>query len=233
MPIRARIGNVAIGILTSRWYNLDGTMEPYEEKVRRGGAAAIREASKFFMQSDAVYKTLHSIAERLAALHVPYAVVGGMALVAHGYRRTTEDVDILVTPEGLKTIHEGLVGSGYRPLFEKSKNLRDTRTGVRIKFIITGQYPGDGKPKPVAFPDPATVALDIDDIQYLALPTLIELRLASGMTNPGRLRDLADVQELIRSMPLSDTFADDLDPFVQDKFRELARSTELGNEDPG
>ncbi len=208
-------------------------MEPYEAKVRRGGTAAIREASKFFMQSDAVYKTLHSIAERLAALNVPYAVVGGMALVAHGYRRTTEDVDILVTPEGLKTIHEGLVGSGYRPLFEKSKNLRDTRTGVRIEFIITGQYPGDGRPKPVAFPDPATVAVDIDDILYAALPTLIELKLASGMTNPGRLRDLADVQELIRSMPLKDAFADDLHPFVQDKFRELARSTEPENEDGG
>lgn len=182
------------------------------------------------MQSDAVYKTLHSITERLTALQVPYAVVGGMALVAHGYRRTTEDVDILVTPEGLKTIHEGLVGTRYRPLFEKSKNLRDTQTGVRIEFIITGQFPGDGKPKPVAFPDPAAVAVDVDDIQYLALPTLIELKLASGMTNPGRLRDLADVQELIRLMPLNDTFADDLHPFVQDKFRELARSTENGDE---
>jgi hypothetical protein len=30
------------------------------------------------------------------------------------------------------------------------------------------------------------------------LPTLIELKLASGMTNAGRLKDLADVQELIK-----------------------------------
>jgi len=33
---------------------------------------------------------------------------------------------------------------------------------VRIEFLVSGQYPGDGKPKPVAFPDPADVAVKID-----------------------------------------------------------------------
>lgn len=201
-------------------------MEAYEETTRRGGSAAIREASRFFMQTDAVYNSLQSITERLASLNVPYAVVGGMALVAHGYRRTTEDVDILVTPEGLETIHESLVGAGYRPLFEKSKNLRDTKTGVRIEFIVTGQYPGDGKPKPVVFPDPTKVAVEIDKVQYAALPTLIELKLASGMTNPGRLRDLADVQELIRALKLPGTLVDKLNPFVRVKFSELRASVD-------
>ena len=34
------------------------------------------------------------------------------------------DVDILVTREGLKTIHERLEGLGYVPPFTGSKNLR-------------------------------------------------------------------------------------------------------------
>ncbi len=176
------------------------------------------------MQTDAVYKSLRAIAARLDQLRVPYAIVGGMALVAHGYRRTTEDVDVLVTPEGLETIHESLIGLGYRPAYEKSKHLRDTRTGVRIEFVISGQYPGDGKPKPVAFPDPsaAAVAVDIDNVRYATLPTLIQLKLASGMTNPGRLRDLADVQELIRVLKLPDAFAEKLHPYVREKFVELA-----------
>ncbi len=205
-------------------------MEAYEETTRRGGTPAIREASKFFMQSDAVFKTLQSIAERLTSLNVPYAVVGGMALVAHGYRRTTEDVDVLVTPEGLEAIHDALVGSGYRPLFEKSKNLRDTQTGVRVEFIVSGQYPGDGKPKPVAFPDPASVGVEIDDIRYAALPTLIELKLASGMSSPGRLRDLADVQELIRVLALPEDYADKLAPHVRAKFSELSESVKGDSE---
>lgn len=175
------------------------------------------------MQQDPVYESLRDIGKRLAEIGVPYAVLGGMALVAHGYRRTTEDVDILVTQDGLERAHEKLVGLGYLPVFEKSKNLRDTRTGVRIELIAAGGYPGDGKPKPVAFPDPDDVAVEIDGVRYVNLPTLIQLKLASGMTNPGRLRDLADVQEMIRTLKLSEDFAERLDPYVQEKFRELSQ----------
>lgn len=192
----------------------------------------MREVSRFFVKSDAVYQALQNIADRLKSLNLPYAIVGGMALVAHGYRRTTEDIDILVTPQGLDKIHESLIGLGYLPLFEKSKNLRDTRTGVRIEFLITGQYPGDGKPKAIAFPDPATVAVEIDDIQYADLPTLIELKLASGMSDPGRLRDLADVQELIRVLKLPQAFADKLHPYVLGKYGELWAAINTSPEQP-
>ncbi len=154
-----------------------------------------------------------------------------MALVAHGYRRTTEDVNVLVTPEGLETIHESLIGLGYRPAFENSKHLRDTNTGVRIEFLIAGQYPGDGKPKPVAFPDPSATAVDIDDLRYASLPTLIELKLASGMSSPGRLRDLADVQELIRVLTLPDALAQKLHPHVREKFAELAAGVRDSEDD--
>jgi hypothetical protein len=50
---------------------------------------------------------------------------------------------------------------------------------------------------------------------------LIELKLASGMTAPHRLRDLADVLELIRARPLPESFAEALDPYVRDRFLEL------------
>ena len=41
------------------------------------------------------------------------------------------------------------------------------------------------------------------------------------MTNPGRLNDLGDVQQLIRALDLPRETADELDPFVQGKFCEL------------
>jgi hypothetical protein len=102
--------------------------------------------------------------------------------------------------------------------------LCNTETGVRIDFVITGQYPGDGKPKPVAFPDPNTAATLIDGVRYLKLESLIELKLASGMTNPGRLKDLADVQELIRALKLEESFASSLNPYVREKFIELQKA---------
>jgi hypothetical protein len=44
------------------------------------------------------------------------------------------------------------------------------------------------------------------------------------MTAPDRLRDLADVQELIRAEKLEESFALKLDPSVRGKFVELVRS---------
>lgn len=191
--------------------------------MRRGGDAAIREAARFFMRDDPVHKTLREIARRLEAMHVPYAIVGGMALVAHGYARTTVDVDVLVTAAGLDAAHQSLESLGYVPPITGSKNLRDVQTGVQIEFLVSGQYPGDGRPKPVAFPDPAAASEEIDGVRFVTLPTLIELKLASGMTNPGRLRDLADVQELIRVLKLPADYAERLDTYVRGKFAELWR----------
>lgn len=179
------------------------------------------EGSRHFEEKGAVQESLRRIARRLHELGIPYAVAGGMAHFMHGYRRFTEYVDVLVTRESLTLIHEKLEVLGYIPPFACSKNLRDTQSGVRIEFLITGDYPGDGKPKPVAFPDPAQVAFERDGIRFLGLPTLVELKLASGMTNAARLRDLADVQEIIRLLVLPRDFAIQLNPYAQSKFYEL------------
>ena len=92
--------------------------------------------------------------------------------------------------------------------------------GVKIDFLLTGEYPGDGKPKPVAFPDPGVAGIETDPYPYrvLALPRLIELKLASGMTAPHRLHDLADVMSLIRAASIPRDFAGELHPYVREKF---------------
>ncbi len=195
----------------------------YEARLNADRRWALREGSMHFERESSVHLTLQRLTRRLDELGVSYAVVGGMAMFLHGYRRFTEDVDLLVTPESLRLIHEKLVGLGYLPPFSASKNLRDTDTGVKIEFLLTGGYPGDGLPKPVSFPDPAGVSEVIDGIRCLNLRTLVELKLASGLTNPRRGKDIVDVQELIAVLGLSDDFAGDLDPFVRDKFLELVR----------
>jgi hypothetical protein len=195
--------------------------ETYDDIVRRGGDAGMRQLSRFFAMNDEVYESLRRITDKLNELKIPYAVAGGMALNAHGYRRGTIDVDILVTPEGLTKVHEALEGLGYVRPFAGSKNLKDTASKVRVEFLVTGQFPGDGKPKPVAFPDPATVSINIDGIQYLGLPTLVELKLASGMTNALRAKDIVDVIEVIQLLHLPRDFGNQLNPFVRDKYSEL------------
>jgi hypothetical protein len=196
-------------------------MIAYEQQMDRDKRWAFQEGSMHFEKDSAVHKALRKIARRLDQLRVPYAIAGGMALFFHGYRRFTDDVDILVTREGLRVIHERLEGLGYVPPFTGSKHLRDAELGVRIEFLVAGDYPGDGKPKPVAFPDPAESFTEVDDIRFLGLDKLIELKLASGMTNPLRGQDLVDVQELIDWLKLPENFAEQLNPFVRDKYREI------------
>src|SRR4051812_21742417 len=115
----------------------------------------LREAEEFFMGHGKVHQTMERVTERLASAGIPYAVIGGMAINAHGFDRVTTDVDLLTTREGLEQIHKQLVGRGFVPAFAGArKTLKDATTGVKVEFITTGEYPGDGKPKPVAFPDP-------------------------------------------------------------------------------
>lgn len=198
----------------------------YEARLDHDREWAMSEGSRHFEGRGAVYETLRRIVARLDELGVSYAVAGGMALFAHGLRRFTEDVDILVAAEGLAAIHQALEGRGYRPPYEGSRNLRDSETGVRIEFLVTGQFPGDGKPKPVAFPSPAEVSWEQSGIRYVNLPTLVQLKLASGQTHVGRLKDLADVQELIKTLALPESFADGLDAFVQETYRQLWRAAQ-------
>lgn len=207
-------------------------MMTYEQQLDCDVDWAFREGSMHFEKESAVHKTLRGIASRLEALGIPYAIAGGMALFFHGYRRFTEDVDILVTRESLQQIHERLEGLGYVAPFAGSRNLRDTDSGVRVEFLVAGDFPGDGKPKPVAFPDPKNVRIERDGVYFVSLPALVELKLASGMTNPMRLQDLADVQRLIQELKLPADLADQLNPFVRGKYRELWNVVQNASTEP-
>jgi len=166
-----------------------------------------------------------------------------LALAEHGYPRLTEAIVLLMTPSspegsaaapsGLERFRQRLVGRGSRPAFSGArKAFPDTQTGVRIEIVTTGEYPGDGLPKPVAFPDPGApgVAVRMEDVPVLVLEKLIELKLASGMSAPHRLRDLADVQDLIGRLGLPLAFAQQLDPSVQGTYRELWEGARAGDD---
>ncbi|MBI4468446.1 MAG: nucleotidyl transferase AbiEii/AbiGii toxin family protein [Acidobacteria bacterium] len=174
------------------------------------------------MGSGPVHKTLRTLGRRLDEAGIDYALVGGMALVLHGYRRETVDVDILLTHSGRDQFVTGFEGRGYLPVFTGAqRRFYDTETRVEIDVVVEGEYPGDGRPKPVSFPDPAGVSMELDGIRVVKLEKLIELKLASGMTAPHRLRDLADVQELIKVRGLGADMAEQLDPYVRTKYLEL------------
>ena len=92
---------------------------------------------------------------------------------------------------------------------------------VHVDVLITGRYPGDDKPKPIAFPDPSVGTIRGPRFALLPLPRSIEPKLASGMVAARRAKDLVDVQDLIGSADLPLSLVDELNPWVRDKFVEL------------
>jgi hypothetical protein len=187
-------------------------------------------AERFFMGLDEVSKAMRKLCKTLEEDGIPYAIAGAMALNAYGYRRVTTDVDVLLTPEGLAAFKEKHLGRGWLERFAGSKGMRDAEHDVKIDVLLTGDYPGDGKPKPIAFPHPS-IAVRAGDAMLLPMNSLIELKLASGITNPDRLKDLADVQELIRSAKLPRDLANELHEMVREKYIDIWQATNQASED--
>ncbi|HUG66128.1 MAG TPA: hypothetical protein VMM76_00145 [Pirellulaceae bacterium] len=190
-----------------------------------------KRADQFFMQASPIHEAMRRLTKTLDEMQIRFAIAGAMAANAHGYQRTTTDIDILIRREDLQRFKQRYSGLGWVDRFEGSKGFRDTVNNVNIDALIVGDYPGDGLPKPVAFPSPESVAqTDKEGIPYISLPTLLELKLASGMTAPHRMQDMADVMNLIRANSLPVDYANTLNPYVTAKFREMWHAAQI-NED--
>lgn len=178
---------------------------------------------RFLRGTSDVHLALQRVGAKLAELGVPYAICGGMAVNAHGHQRATNDIDLLLTADGLARFKAGALGLGWLEKFAGSRGVKDVQAKVPIDVLLTGGLPGDGTPHGVVFPDPAApgVAIERDGLRFLSLAKLVELKLASGLSAPDRPRDFDDVIQLVRKNGVAVGLAGALHPYVQPKFREL------------
>lgn len=189
---------------------------------------AARRADEFFMKTSPIHQAMQRLSRAMHELNIPFVVAGAMAAGAHGHRRMTADVDILIRLEDLHRFKQRYLGRGWVDKFEGSKNFRDAVCDVNIDALIVGSYPGDGLPKPVAFPIPESVAeVGEDGIPYISLKALLELKIASGMTAPHRPRDLDDAIQLIRINGLPQNYSETINPYVAQKFVELWQAAQV------
>lgn len=128
------------------------------------------EGQRYFMGEGKLNNALERLCHDLRDHNIDYMVIEAIALLAHGYPRFTEDIDLVMTAEGLQKFHQELIGLGYAPLFPNArKRLRSTTDNVSIEVMLSGEYPGDGKPKPVSMPVPSTASQEIDGIKFVTL----------------------------------------------------------------
>ena len=116
--------------------------------------AVLARAGAFFMGKSPVQLAAEEIARRLEAAGIDYAVAGALSLGYHGFERTTEDVDILITVEGLARFKAEWLGRGYVNLRAGDKPVRDTFNNVRIDFLIAGELPATASPSWLQFRSP-------------------------------------------------------------------------------
>lgn len=195
----------------------------------------LKEVSRFFAGRGEVHQTMRRLARLLEKADIPYAVIGGMAVNAHRFHQTTNDVNVLLNAAGFSDFRSRFVPDRFTPTLKRFQRFTDRKNGIEVSFHVTGSYPGGGRPGPVAFPEPAEVAEVLGSVSVANLTTLIQLKLAAG-----RFRDTADVINLIRYNNLEEPFAGRLHPFFQARFlfcleelqRELENEVRLGWYDP-
>ena len=192
---------------------------------------AAKRADQFFMNQSPIHDAMRRLNKTLGEMKIPFAISGAMAANAHGHRRTTADVNILIRQEDLNRFKEEHIGRGWANIFEGSKNFRDAVCNVKIDALIVGQFRGDGLPKPISFPPPEMVSEQHEDgLPVISLKTLIELKISSGMTAEHRPRDLDDVIQLIKVNEIKADLAESLNPYVAEKFADLWKAAQV-NED--
>jgi hypothetical protein len=172
--------------------------------------------------NETLWGTAHRTHEVLAAAEIPHAIVGGVAVCLHGYRRNTVDVDLLIRPRDSEGVKSTLLDAGFK--WHASRKEFTSPSGVAVQFVITGERSGPGSE--VRFPDPDgdRVITIAEGLPVLSLARLIESKIACGEGNVRRThKDFADVVELIAIRNLNQSFARHLHRSLRATFRELVR----------
>lgn len=152
-----------------------------------------------------------------------HAICGGVAVCLHGYQRNTVDLDLLIRPDDAKRIREILIEAGME--WDAKQKEFHSPSGIIIQFLIAGERAG--KDSEARLPDPSLEAMvtAIDRLPVLALPRLIETKLACGEGDIRRThKDFADVVELIAIHHLDSSFARFLHKSLRKTFRSLVRN---------
>ncbi len=143
----------------------------------------------------------------LSAHQVDFVVIGGLAVMVHGYTRNTNDLDIVVAPRtlNLSRLSEALVELEAEPRGSAALKLTDPRVLRRAPCVpvMTNAGPLDviniehmaGAPASYeALRESAlTVELDGLELAVVGLSDLIRMKRAAG-----RYHDLADIEALTR-----------------------------------
>ena len=163
--------------------------------------------------NETILEVARSLRDRVDA-----PVLGGIAVYLHGYLRSTVDLD-LYTPDRRVTA-EQLEAAGAK--WDRTHR-EHVLNAVRIHTVT---------------PEEARHTVQrtsiIDGVRVVSLKDLIAIKLITGLEHVGRAKDIGDVEELIRVVPLDKRFASKLPAELRALFKRLVdgvRQNERGQKD--
>lgn len=141
---------------------------------------------------------------------IPHALAGGLAVSAHGYPRTTDDVDFLVGDEAFEKREGGFVTLKV-PLIAIGN--------VRVDFVAIDETKGEERQLRPAVEEPPRS----DGVPIVALPALVYMKLKAG-----RQKDIADLVELLKRGSVDLAAMDDyIEEYAPEQIRRWQRVKEL------
>jgi hypothetical protein len=151
---------------------------------------------------------------RLLRDRVDAVVLGGVAVFLHGYERSTTDLDLYTLDRPLT--YAQLESAGAKWSLAKREHVLD---GVRIHTVT---------PEDAGHVVEAT--LIIQGVRLVGLGDLIAIKMICGLNDAGRMKHIADVQELIRAVPLDKRFASKLRSELRAPFKDPVDGVRLGDQ---
>ncbi len=132
-------------------------------------------------------------------------VLGGVAVYLHGGGRATIDLDFYTADRRFTADQLEAAGADW-----DRSNREHVLDGIRIHTVT---------------PDDAKHVVErtsiIDGVRVVSLKDLIAIKLICGLNNRGRAKDLGDVEELIRAVPLDKRFAGKLPRDLRAPFKSM------------
>lgn len=155
--------------------------------------------------------TLETVTRALNEADVRYLVVGGLAVNAHGYVRSTQDIDLVIALDrnNIMTAFEALADLGYQPSVPvKAADFADEHTrqkwieekGMKVLNLFSNEHPGLSVDvfvsEPFDFDQEYEGALEAELreglwVPFVTLETLIQMK-----EEADRDRDRDDLQHL-------------------------------------
>ena len=144
-------------------------------------------------------KVLTFLLKHFEKYEIRYALMGGFALHAAGYSRTTEDIDILILKEDMPKIKKLLISLGY-DVAQESEDVINFKGALhelgQIDFLLAHRRYTKNMLKRA---QECAILKNKFKVKVLVPEDIIGLKVQATANDPNRYsRDLVDIEELLR-----------------------------------